>query len=245
MVDAVTIAYGLSTVGLLAGVGIVWQLLADETVGTDDGAFQYLMIIPGFAALSYLVMAAGIGRVTVAGNAILLPRYIDWLVTTPVLVGYVGYTAGAPRKWILGVAGADALMIAFGGVATVLDPPLKWLFFALSGGCHIALFVVLYRVFPKYVSAGTQREGLFRLLQNHIGLLWSAYPCVWIASVAGIGAVSTLGVALVVAYLDVVAKTPYVYFIWMRRQAFNDTAETGDTATATGSGDGTDAGTPA
>ncbi len=32
-------------------------------------------------------------------------------MTTPILVGYVGHVAGAPRKWIVGVGLADAAMI--------------------------------------------------------------------------------------------------------------------------------------
>jgi sensory rhodopsin len=32
--------------------------------------------------------------------------------------------------------------------------------------------------------------------------------------------VSTVGTAMIIAYLDLVAKTPYVYFLWHDRMAF-------------------------
>jgi sensory rhodopsin len=158
--------------------------------------------------------------VTIGSESVVVPRYVDWLVTTPLLVGYVGYVAGAPRRWIAAVMAADALMIVTGSVATALDSPGKWVFFAVSGLFHLTLLGVLYGVFPRYAAEHRERQGLFDLLQNHVGLLWIAYPVVWIVGTSGMGYVSAVGVSLVFAYIDVVAKVPYVYFVWNRRQSF-------------------------
>jgi len=220
MIGPVTLAYGLAVLGLLVGVGIVAAIAGDDSFSGHRQAVAALFVIPGFAALSYVFMALDVGTITVAGDTVYLPRYVDWLVTTPVLVGFVGYVAGAPRKWIGAVAAADALMILTGLVATLLAPPLKWVLFGVSALCHLALFAVVYRVFPRFATAGSDRYPLFKLLQNHIGLLWIAYPVVWLSSPAGLGLTAATGIALIVAYLDVVAKTPYVYFVWRNRTAF-------------------------
>jgi sensory rhodopsin len=217
----VTVAYALAVLSFVVGVGIAYRLLTTDEADVERGGFKYLLIIPGFAGLSYLAMTFNIGLVTVGSETINLPRYVDWLVTTPVLVGYVGYVAGAPQKWITGVAAADALMIVTGAVATVLGTPTKWVFFAISGSCHLSLFYVLYRVFPKYARQQSKREGLFQLLQNHVGLLWLAYPLVWLVGAPGLGYITAMGVSLIIAYLDVVAKVPYVYFVWNRRHSFD------------------------
>jgi sensory rhodopsin len=221
MTTHVTVTYALAVVAFAVGVGIAFRLATADDVDTERGQFKYLLIIPGFAGLSYVAMALGIGTVTVGSSEIVLPRYIDWLVTTPLLVGYVGYIAGAPKKWIAGVMAADGLMIVTGGIATVLAAPWKWVFFSVSGVFHLSLFYVLYVVFPKYVEAQSQRRGLFQLLQNHVGLLWLAYPLVWAVGASGLGYASAAGVSLIVAYLDVVAKVPYVYFVWNRRYSFD------------------------
>ena len=94
-------------------------------------------------------------------------------------------------------------------------------------------------MFPRYVGGFAKRRGLFKLLQNHVGLLWLAYPLVWLVGASGLGYVSAVGVSLIVAYLDVVAKVPYVYFVWNRRYSFDRDAaeaavETPDPAPATG-----------
>jgi sensory rhodopsin len=234
----VTFTYALAVVAFAVGVGIVYRLVNNPDVDSEYGAFKYLAIIPGFAGLSYVAMTFDIGLLTVGSNTINLPRYIDWLITTPLLVGYVGYVAGAPQKWIAGSMVADALMIVAGAGATLTTGTPKWALFAISGGFHLSLLYVLYGVFPKYASEHTKRLGLFELLQNHVGLLWLAYPLVWIIGASGLGFVTAAGISLIIAYLDVVAKVPYVYFIWNRRHSFDRDAAMGETGTAGQSGQG-------
>ncbi|MXR52168.1 bacteriorhodopsin [Halovenus sp. WSH3] len=220
MSTAITVSYSISAVGLLVGVGIVFALMRSDRVDAERGKFAWLFIIPGFAALSYILMAAEIGVITVNGNEVYLFRYIDWVVTTPLLVGYAGYVAGAPRKWVLGVAAADAMMIIIGLGATLSTGIATWVGFGVSAGVHLVLLAILYLVFPMFAREHRERYRLFKILQNHVGLLWIAYPVIWITSPAGLGYVSAVGTAMIIAYLDLVAKTPYVYFVWTERASF-------------------------
>lgn len=217
--SAISISYAIAVVGFLAGCGIALALFNSDA-DSAEGGFAWLFAIPAIAGVSYLLMLFDVGVVPVGDNEVYLFRYIDWLLTTPILVGYVGYVAGAPRKWIFGAAAADAGMIAVGLWATLSTGIATWIGFAISGGFHLALLGVLYGVFPKYVDDHPRRRRLFKVLQNHVGLLWLAYPLIWILSPAGFGTVSVVGTAMIIAYLDVVAKTPYVYFVWRDRMAF-------------------------
>lgn len=221
MTTHVTATYVLAVLAFVVGSALALRLATVDDADTDRGKFAFLLIIPGFAGLMYILMALNIGNVTVGTNTIVLPRYVDWLVTTPVLVGYVGYVAGTSRRWIAAVMLADAGMIVTGAAAVVVAPPGKWVLFAVSGGFHLSLFAVLYGVFPRYAVKHSKRRGLFKLLQNHVGLLWLAYPLVWLVGAPGLGYVSAGGLSLIIAYLDVVAKVPYVYFIWNRRESFD------------------------
>ena len=217
---AITVSYALSFLGLLAGVGVALALLRDETVDSSKGAFGWLLVIPGFAALSYLFMTLEVGVVSVGGDEVYLFRYIDWVITTPLLVAYVGYVAGAPRKWVVGVGLADAGMILVGLGATLATGIATWVGFGISAGFHVVLLGILYLVFPRFATENRERYRLFKILQNHVGLLWLAYPVVWLTSPAGLDVVSAVGAAMVIAYLDLVAKTPYVYFVWAERASF-------------------------
>jgi sensory rhodopsin len=214
--DPLTVVYALGTLGMLFGLPPALRLVGMET----ECNFKYLLLIPGFAALMYLFMGLGIGTTTFQGYQVPLARYADWLVTTPVLVGYTAYVAGMSRKAILGVVLADALMIVIGAAAVVLSSTAQWVAFGLSGACHLTLLFALYG--PILTSAWNQppaRRRLGRLLVNHVGLLWLVYPVVWVFG-PGLQLVSTTAVAIMIAYADVVAKVPYVYFLYRARGVF-------------------------
>ena len=222
MTSAVTAAYWIAAVGFLVGLGITAALYAKLSGSEHRGRLAALAVIPGFAGLAYVGMALGVGTVTVNGNELVGLRYLDWIVTTPLLVGFIGYVAGASRRAIAGVMIADALMIAFGAGAVVAGGTLRWALFGVSAVFHVSLFAYLYVVFPRSVPDDPMQRGLFSLLKNHVGLLWLAYPFVWLMGPSGIAFTGAVGVALTYAFLDVLAKVPYVYFFYARRQAFLD-----------------------
>jgi sensory rhodopsin len=234
MTGAVTGAYWLAAVAFLVGVGITAALYAKLEGSGARVRLAALAVIPGFAGLSYVGMALGIGTVTIDGAELVGLRYVDWIVTTPLLVGFIGYVAGASRRAIGGVMIADALMIAFGAAAVVTGGTLKWALFAASSLFHVSLFAYLYVVFPRGIPDDPMQKGLFSLLKNHVGLLWLAYPFVWLMGPAGIGFTTAVGAALTYAFLDVLAKVPYVYFFYARRQAFMDVTDSREAAKGDG-----------
>ncbi|GAA0537528.1 bacteriorhodopsin [Halorubrum ejinorense] len=222
MTGAVSVAYWVAALGFLVGLGITAALYAKLSESERRGRLAALAVIPGFAGICYVGMALGIGTVTVNGSEFVGLRYVDWIVTTPLLVGFIGYVAGASRRAIAGVMLADALMIAFGAGAVVAGGTLKWALFGVSAVFHLSLFAYLYVIFPRAVPDDPMQRGLFSLLKNHVGLLWLAYPFVWLMGPAGIGFTGAVSAALTYAFLDVLAKVPYVYFFYTRRQAFTD-----------------------
>lgn len=233
MTGAVSVAYWIAALGFLVGLGITAALYAKLEDSAHRGRLAALALIPGFAGIAYVGMALGIGTVTVNGAELVGLRYADWVVTTPLLVGFIGYVAGASRRAIAGVMIADALMITFGAGAVVAGGTLKWALFGVSAVFHVSLFAYLYVVFPRSVPDDPMQKGLFSLLKNHVGLLWLAYPFVWLMGPSGIAFTGAVGVSLTYAFLDVLAKVPYVYFFYARRQAFLDVT----TASAVGDDD--------
>lgn len=227
--DAVTVAYATAAAAFVLGTAVVGVLYNSTEGSTAQSRLAALAIIPGFAGLAYAGMAFDVGTVTVNGTRFVGLRYLDWLVTTPLLVGFVGYVAGASRRSIAGVMVADALMIVAGAGAVVTTGLLKWSLFGVSALFHMSLFGYLYLVFPRDLPDDAARVGLFSLLKNHIGLLWLAYPFVWLAGPAGLGYATLAGTSLTYAFLDVLAKVPYVFFFYARRSAFTDrvVSETG------------------
>lgn len=216
-----TVAYAIGTVGMLVGVGIVFRLLSTPEAASGRGAFSYLLVIPGAAAVMYALMTADVATMVVDGVRVPILRYVDWLLTTPVLVGYVAYTAGASRRTTLAVVAVDVLMIAFGVAAVLAGGLVRVGAFAVSSVCYLGLLWILYGRLPTVAATvSPDRRRLYELLRNHVGLLWLVYPVMWAAGPLGTGLVSMLSLSLMITYVDVVAKVPYVYFVYQHRDAF-------------------------
>lgn len=227
----VSATYAVAAGAFLLGTALVAILLRTEAVAAHTDALRILYAIPAAAGVAYALMSMDVGTITVGGVEVRVLRYVDWLITTPVLIWFVGYVANAPRRIVLGAAAIDAVMIVFGFVATVAVGPIKYASFAASTGCFLVLLVALYWSLPTYAAElSSERRRLFGLLQNHVGLLWIAYPVVWLASPIGLNLVAPTGVELIIPYLDVVAKVPYIYFVYIHREAFTG-SETLDTTT--------------
>ena len=222
-----TAALWLGAAGLVIGVVIVARLMTLDEPG--GGNYGYLLIVPGFAAVSYAAMALGIGNVVVDGVPIPAPRYVDWLVTTPVLIGYAAYVAGASRQLIGGLVVIDVLMIVIGWGGVITNGPARLAAFVFSSLCYVGLLVALYTTLASSArDQSNERQRLYSVLQNHVGLLWLAYPVMWAAGPLGFGFVTIAEVTLLVTFADVAAKTPYVYFVYAHRQAFTDAGATAD-----------------
>ncbi|MFB6177330.1 MAG: bacteriorhodopsin [Halobaculum sp.] len=225
MVDVTSLVYGLGATSFLVGIFIVYRLTQTEEGRAGRGAFPVLYTIPVVAGLSYVGMALGLLDVQVGTVEIPALRYVDWLITTPVLVGYAAYTANAPRKTVYAIAGVDAAMILIGYLAVVTTGTLRILGFAFSSLCYVGLLWALYRLLPAYAhEESIPRRRLFEILKNHVGLLWLAYPLIWAVGPLGIDAISITAVALLIAFMDVIAKVPYTYFVYAHRDAFDPEA---------------------
>merc|ERR1712217_494559 len=98
------------------------------------------MLVTGIATVLYMTMfsGAGYGYVKELGHDInphdavdqfFYGRYIDWLLTTPLMIWDVLNIAGPSTDDILMAVGVDVLMIAFGAVGAQTPSAQKWLFF--------------------------------------------------------------------------------------------------------------------
>jgi len=226
-VDAATIealVYGSGALGMFVGVLVVGWLLRDDALDSEAGKFRYLLVVPAFAVLAYAAMTFGVGRLTVGGVEAEIARYLDWFVTTAVMVWYVGYVVDVDRRWMLVAATFDGLFIAGGWVATMTEGTVKWT--AFGGAClaFVATMYVLFQVYPRSAGEMTpERERLFLRLRNQSSVIWLVYPVVWLASGTGFGLVSTLGTVMLFTFLDVASKVPYTWVVYEHRGVFGET----------------------
>jgi len=145
-------------------------------------------------------------------------RYIDWVITTPLLLMDVLLTAGLPWPTILYTILIDEIMIVTGLVGALVASSYKWGYFVFA---MVALFFIFYNV----VVVG-------RSYSNHIGpavgkvylmcgawtmFLWFIYPIAWGLCEGG-NVISADGEAVFYGVLDVLAKPVFgALLIWGHR----------------------------
>jgi bacteriorhodopsin len=189
-------------------------------------------LITTIAAISYFTMATGQGvsvkHITVRHSHEHVPdtyehierqifwaRYVDWALTTPLLLLDLGILAGLNGAHLLIAIVADIIMVLMGMFAAFGDDgtPQKW------GNFTIAILAFLVVIWHLAINGRTQVRAksdnvanFYMAIAAYTLILWAAYPIVW-----GIGdgarRLSVDGEIIAYAVLDVLAKG--VFGAWL------------------------------
>merc|ERR1712100_191912 len=158
------------------------------------------------ASLAYLTMATDNGWYTRChdGRQFFFARYIDWVVTTPLMLHALAHFANSPDEIWNFLFFSDVLMIVSGLVASTIDGPEKWIYYGFS---ILAFIPVLYYICKL-------REQLLnnRWYHSKTGLLMIEWndetaflPYVWFFA-EGTDMLSVTGEAITYTVLDLISK---------------------------------------
>jgi len=208
MIAELTTWFGVGAVGMAVGTLVfAWGLV---TADSDSRKYYAtLTAISGIAAVAYTVMALEIGWQTVGDSrTVFLPRYIDWLLTTPLLVLYLALLADASRGMIGKLTLANVLVIVPGMVAALIPGVERYALFAVGGLAFLGLVYLLVRPLTERVR-GQRTESLFLSLRNLTVILWSVYPIIWLVGTPGLDLLTPLVDVMLIMYLDLITKVGF------------------------------------
>jgi len=170
--------------------------------------------ITGFAAVAYAAMGLGFTETTTADHTIFVARYVDWLVTTPLIVAYLAMLAKPPRRTYVWLLAADVFVIAAGIAAAFTTGTLRWALFGAGALGYAVLSFGLLRQLPRALGGDPDPRvlSLFVTLRNITVVLWTLYPVVWLLGPAGVGILQYEMYTIVVVYLDFISKVGFVAF---------------------------------
>jgi len=198
------------------------------------------------AALSYFAMATGGGkrmsctRVTdshdevpdthhVVCREIYWARYVDWVLTTPLLLVDLALLAGIDGAHTFMAVAANVVMVLSGLFAAYARAhTAKWGWFAIG---TVAYLVVLWHIglhgFRLVKTKGAKAKRLFTSLAIYTFVLWTLYPIVW-----GVGDGAkhlTVNTEIITyAVLDVLAKGVFgLWLLWSHRLVPETNVEVG------------------
>lgn len=142
-------------------------------------------------------------------------RYVDWAITTPLLLLDLGLLAGMNGAHLSMAIVADLIMVltglfaAFGSEGT----PAKWGWYTIA--CFAYLIVVWHLGVngrAAVQSKGQNVSSFFLAIAGYTLLLWTAYPIVW-GFADGARRIGVDGEIVAYAILDVLAKP--VFGTWL------------------------------
>lgn len=202
------------TVSTLAFIGMSF------TVPRRNRLFHYITAAITFtAAIAYFTMASNLGYAPIAvefrrssglvsgaTREIFYVRYIDWFVTTPLLLMDLLLTAGMPWPTILYTIFLDEVMVITGLVGALVASSYKWGYFVFA---MVALIGIAYNVvFVARQHAnrlGPQVSKTFLFCGVWTIFLWFIYPIAWGVSEGG-NVIAPDSEAVFYGVLDILAK---------------------------------------
>lgn len=162
--------------------------------------YEYLVaaFIPIWSGLAYMSMALPQGgdaleqgKIEIAGQITHFARYIDWIVTTPLLLLALSWTAmhyiRKDKALIAGLMATQVIVIASGLVADLSGVP--WVRYTWYICGVVAFLIVLWGIWgPLQSKARLQGERLLNFyngIATYFTVLWVCYPIVWILGPSG------------------------------------------------------------
>jgi sensory rhodopsin len=233
MILSTTLLFWLGAVGMAGGA--LYPLVYLFREPSKRRYYAMLAAIPMIAAVAYATMALGYGRISMLGESVQLLRYLDWLVTTPLLLLYLGLLIQASRRTLLAIVGVDVVVIGAGiAGALATTATLRYGLFAVGVAAFAGLAAMLLVTLPRAgATAGERARHIFTELRNVTVVLWTLYPVVWLLSTTGIGLLQPVDEALVVLYLDLTTKVGFVALAMRGQDALVARTGSEDTAPTT------------
>jgi bacteriorhodopsin len=192
-----------------------------STTGQAGNYHHYVTsaVITLWAAMMYIVMATGSGAAVItepSGEARIFyfARYIDWTVTTPLLLLGLAWVAlgsiGRNPQLVWGLVIADVAMILTGVLSGAWAGGFKWFWFVVSCIAFIAVLALIWGPLQTAAQSGVSPEAsLFYPLAILLTVLWFAYPIVFLIGTEGIGAITIGFEVFLYSVLDILAKVGF------------------------------------
>ena len=190
--------------------------------GTKDPVYRhhtYLhSVVPFIAATSYLAMFLGTGLFTVQGELLFVPRYVDWSVTTPILLTGLVLTAAHEHRrhsgYVVSIVALDVIMIVTGLLSAISGTEAeKWIWYFWSCSAFVGVLYLLWSPLA-HISRGNgeQLDSVYRKNLIFLTVVWLAYPIVFLIGPQGIKATDSLTNVWIIMVLDIVAKVVYGFY---------------------------------
>ncbi|MCJ1257398.1 hypothetical protein MMC24_005223 [Lignoscripta atroalba] len=154
-------------------------------------------------------------------------RYVDWSVTTPLLLLDLSFLAGLNGAQILVAVVADVIMILTGLFAALTaDGTQKWGYYAIACFAYlVVIYQLAYHGRAMAMSKDSKTGTFFNAIAGFTLVLWTLYPIIW-GIADGSRNVSVNAEIVCYAILDVMAKAVFGFWLLFTHDSMQSTSIT-------------------
>lgn len=197
---------------LLGALLFLYWGLADRR-GVPRAEYLVAFLIPVWSATAYFALATGQGT-TAVGDTTHFARYLDWVVTTPLLLFALASTAmyyiKKDRVIIGGLVLADVFMILTGLIGDLSTGSVRWVWYGLGVLAFLGILWTLWGPLrQRAASQGPALASVYNKALSFLTILWIAYPLIWALGPTGIGALDPFTEKLLFVVVPVLSKVGF------------------------------------
>lgn len=201
-------------VTVMAISALIFAIMGFQRRGVPRAEYVIAFIIVTWSGTAYMAMALGQGHVVLGEKVTYVARYLDWVVTTPLLLVALALTAMhyIPKDKVLiaGLVSADVFMIVTGMIADLSKWPIRYIWYGLG---WVGLLIILYIIWwPLRRKAKSQDVNLYRfycIVAGYLTVLWFGYPLVWILGPSGIRFFGQVTDQILFVFLPIFSKAGF------------------------------------
>lgn len=183
------------------------------------------IVIPVWSGLAYTAMALGQGTLDVGGQEVHFARYLDWIVTTPLLIFLLCSTGmffrPLDKTTIFTLVGLDVIMILSGLFADLsVEQGPQWFWYITGCVCLMLILGTLWtRVRREAYAHNAEIGGAYTRVTTYFTLMWLGYPLIWALGPSGIGLLDDLTEVAAFVILPIFSKVGFsIYDLYELRK---------------------------
>lgn len=190
--DWQAILHWLYVAGMAIGTFHFWSLSRNPR-GVPQYEYLVAIFIPIWSGLAYVAMALDQGKIEVSEQTTHFARYGDWIVTTPLLLLALSWTAmySIKKDWtLIGFLMSTQVIVILTGLFADLSErdSVRYLWYICG---VVAFLIVLWGIWnplkAKAHGQSVEVASLYDKLVAYFTFFWIGYPIAWIIGPSGFG----------------------------------------------------------